>query len=195
LFEGEVRKLEIHSQRQNIARSLHDGYVQALAGVNLRLGTSRELLARGNVGEASHELEELQRGVAREYDEVRSYLRGLAGIDQSVRRSAPLGGGADPTFQLDAMYTGSAQVGEHLLQIMLEGLRNAQRHAKADNVIVSLIETREMTLLKIDDNGMGFSDADKAPWSIVSRVKELGGSMTLSEVEGSTSLTIELPNT
>jgi len=193
-FENEMRKLEIRSQRQTIARSLHDGYVQALAGVNLRLGTSRELIARGQVEEAANALEELQSGVAREYDEVRTYLRSLAGIDQKVRRSAPLASGANPIFQIDAMYNGTAQVGEHLLQIMLEGLRNAQRHANADKVIVSLIETNEMTLLKIDDNGVGFTDADKAPWSIVSRVKELGGNMTLSEIEGSTSLTIELPH-
>ena len=43
LFEAQVRELETRAERQSIARSLHDGYVQALAGVNLRLETCRAL--------------------------------------------------------------------------------------------------------------------------------------------------------
>ena len=46
LFEAEVRELETRTERHSIARSLHDGYVQALAGVNLRLETCRALLNR-----------------------------------------------------------------------------------------------------------------------------------------------------
>jgi len=37
LFEAHLHELETRAERQSIARSLHDGYVQALAGVNLRL--------------------------------------------------------------------------------------------------------------------------------------------------------------
>jgi signal transduction histidine kinase len=37
LFEAHVHELETRAERHSIARSLHDGYVQALAGVNLRL--------------------------------------------------------------------------------------------------------------------------------------------------------------
>src|SRR5258708_32673495 len=46
LFETEVRELETRAERQSIARSLHDGYVQALAGVNLRLEICRAPLNR-----------------------------------------------------------------------------------------------------------------------------------------------------
>lgn len=64
-FEARMRELETKAARQTIARSLHDGYVQALAGVNLRLETCRELLAREQAMDAMAELTELQRGVAR----------------------------------------------------------------------------------------------------------------------------------
>ena len=47
VLESRIRELESASQRERIARSLHDGYMQALAGVNLRLETCRELLRRG----------------------------------------------------------------------------------------------------------------------------------------------------
>ncbi len=45
-FEERVRELETRAERHSIARSLHDGYVQALAGVNMRLQTCRELMRR-----------------------------------------------------------------------------------------------------------------------------------------------------
>ena len=89
LFEAQVRELETRAERQSIARSLHDGYVQALAGVNLRLETCRALLNRNRPQDALLEITDLQTGVAREYDAVRIYLRSLAGIEQGPARSSP----------------------------------------------------------------------------------------------------------
>src|SRR2546425_850678 len=81
VLESRIRELEAASQRERIARSLHDGYVQALAGVNLRLATSRELLRRGQNEEAFVELTELQAGVNREHDELRAYIRSLVDLE------------------------------------------------------------------------------------------------------------------
>src|SRR5206468_2725146 len=81
ILESRIRELEAASQRERIARSLHDGYVQALAGVNLRLGTCRELLRRGETAEVFAELTELQAGVNREHDQIRSYVRSLTDRD------------------------------------------------------------------------------------------------------------------
>src|SRR5262249_13337583 len=46
-LESKLRALEAAAQREHIARSLHVEYVQALAGVSLRLETCRQLLHRG----------------------------------------------------------------------------------------------------------------------------------------------------
>ena len=89
-FEARVRELESRAERLTIARSLHDGYVQTLAGVNLRLETSRALLQRRQPALALSELTELQTGVAREYDSVRSYIRSLVEIDQRMRCRSPM---------------------------------------------------------------------------------------------------------
>src|SRR5207249_10069188 len=78
ILESRIRELEAASQRERIARSLHDGYVQALAGVNLRLATSRELLRRGQNEEAFVELTEHPAGVMREHVDLRAYIRSLA---------------------------------------------------------------------------------------------------------------------
>src|SRR6266436_587207 len=50
--EARLREFETKTERETIARSLHDGYVQALAAVNLRLESCRELLSRGQSEDA-----------------------------------------------------------------------------------------------------------------------------------------------
>jgi signal transduction histidine kinase len=43
-FETRLRALEAAAEREAIARSLHDGYIQALAGISLRLESCRDML-------------------------------------------------------------------------------------------------------------------------------------------------------
>lgn len=190
IFAARVHELEKRTQRFTIARSLHDGYVQALAGVNLRLEACRELLARGRVEETLGQLRELQTGVAREYDGVRAYIRSLAGLGNNGghERSAPV----DPQCRLQAAFAGRGLTGEHLLQMMLEGLRNARRHGTAHRVDINLAGTDDEILLTIEDDGVGFVDTPIKPWAIASRVAELGGHLTVTSGGGATRLTIEM---
>ncbi|HZC46580.1 MAG TPA: histidine kinase [Candidatus Acidoferrum sp.] len=192
LFEAQVRELETRAERQSIARSLHDGYVQALAGVNLRLETCRALLNRNRAQDALLEITDLQTGVAREYDAVRIYLRSLAGIDQgpAVELAAR---NSDPSFEVQAAFSGRSLLGEHILQIMLEGLRNARSHGMANFVKIEAHETGGKVSITIEDDGVGFSDSSSRPWAIASRVAELAGHMSMHS-DGSTRLQIELPN-
>jgi two-component system sensor histidine kinase DesK len=191
LFEAQVRELETRAERQSIARSLHDGYVQALAGVNLRLETCRALLNRNRPQDALLEITDLQTGVAREYDAVRIYLRSLAGIDQG--RSAELSARTDPSFEVRADFSGRSLLGEHILQIMLEGLRNARSHGLANLVRIDVHESNDKVSITIEDDGVGLSDSSSRPWAIASRVAELEGQMSMHS-DGSTRLLIELPN-
>jgi signal transduction histidine kinase len=191
LFEAEVRELETRAERQSIARSLHDGYVQALAGVNLRLETCRALLNRNRPQDALLEITDLQTGVAREYDAVRIYLRSLAGID---REPAELVARiSDPGFEMRAAFSGRSLVGEHILQIMLEGLRNSRSHGMANLVKIDVHEVDHKVSITIEDDGVGLSDSSSRPWAIASRVAELQGHMSMHS-DGRTRLQIELPN-
>ena len=83
-FEARVRELETTEERHSIARWLHDGYIQALATANLRLSGCRQLLKKGEVSSALGQLTQLQDGVAREYDEVRSYVRSLVDLEGTL---------------------------------------------------------------------------------------------------------------
>ena len=171
-----IRALEAEAQREQIARSLHDGYVQALAGINLRLESARELVRRGMPGDALAELTDLQIGVNREHDELRSYIRSLVDIEAS---GASFAGADDARMSVRTDFYGSAAFVEHVLLIMLEGTRNVRRHARAKAAAVAARMQDQELVLTIDDDGVGFRDDATPPWSMVSRVAECGGEMTL----------------
>lgn len=191
-FEERVRELETRAERHSIARSLHDGYVQALAGVNMRLQTCRELIGRDRPKDALAELTALQTGVAHEYDEVRAYIRELAGVDES-RATEMLAPIPDPRFKVCMKFAGHSTTGEHLLQIMLEALRNARRHGMPRSISIDVSGVEGKLLITIDDDGVGFVESANPPWAIASRVAELGGHLTVNN-NGSTRLQIEMPN-
>ncbi|HVN27091.1 MAG TPA: histidine kinase, partial [Candidatus Binataceae bacterium] len=61
-LEKAVRELETEQQRHQIARALHDGYIQALATVNLQLDTCRKLLKSQRLEDATLMVEDIQTG-------------------------------------------------------------------------------------------------------------------------------------
>jgi signal transduction histidine kinase len=171
-----IRRLEANAERARIARSLHDGYAAALAGVNLRLETCRELSRRGMHEKALAEMTDLQKGVNREHDELRAYIRSLLQIDPSAG-STDSEHGASVAVQ--AELRGSAALVEHVLSIMLEGTRNIRRHASARSASIAARMAGGDLMISIDDDGVGFHADAVPPWSIVSRVSECGGEVTL----------------
>jgi signal transduction histidine kinase len=191
-FEERIRELESTAERQSIARFLHDGYAQGLAGINLRLETCRTLLQRDRPVEALGEVTELQSGVAREFDDVRAYIRSLAEVAEApTREVAPV---ADPRVHLRAVLTARGSVLEQVLPIVLEGLRNTRRHGQARAATIDVAEDVNTVRITIQDDGIGFERAATPPWSIASRVAECGGRLTIAgpDTPGA-HLEIELP--
>jgi len=173
--ERRMRRLEAGFERARIARSLHDGYAQALAGVNLRLGTCRELSRQGRHTEVVDELTELQEGVNREHDVLRSYIRSLVDLEATPATEEAT---RMTRFSVRADFAGSATCVEHVLHIMLEGARNIRRHAHARSAEIVVETVADELVVRIDDDGIGFQDGAERPWSIASRVAELGGRLS-----------------
>jgi signal transduction histidine kinase len=175
-LERQVRELERTAQRERIARSLHDGYAQALAGVNLRLETCRKMLRLRRTDDALQELTDLQASVNREHDELRAYIRSLVDLDVSP----PVAGGPDATrFDVRADFCGSTRRIEHVLQIMLEGARNVGRHARATRARIRVDSLADKIRITVEDDGVGFPAGAPVPWSIASRAAELNGDVQL----------------
>jgi signal transduction histidine kinase len=189
ILESKLRALEAATQREHIARSLHDEYVQALAGVNLRLETCRQLLHRGQSDRALVELTELQAGVNREHDEIRTYIRSLVDREATPGRRPAAAG---TRFRVRAQFDGSLRLVEHALQIMLEGARNVALHAEADSSAITVEGLGGEITITIDDDGVGFPSGAPAPWAIASRAAELGGSVQVGDHPGG-HVTVLLP--
>jgi signal transduction histidine kinase len=192
-YEDRLREFQAQAERHSIARLLHDSYVQSLAGVNLRLESCRELLRRGRGDEASRELGELQIGVRRQFDEVREYLRSLAGVE-GKNSNQFADACADPEVTISGAFNSSSRLSERILQIMLEGVRNARKHARASAVQIDTSESAERVLITIVDDGVGFPPLAKAPWTIASHVAETGGRLSFNK-NGPARLQIEIPKT
>jgi signal transduction histidine kinase len=165
--------------------------VQSLAGVDLRLQTCRELIRRGRAEDAATELLALQTGVEREYDEVRRYIRSLAGIAATPSQSSidPV----DPIVTLKLAIEVRSPLAERILKIALEGLYNARKHSRARAVEISAMQDANEAVITISDDGVGFLEPDNPPWTIASHVAESGGRLNISG-DGSTRLEVAIPS-
>jgi len=193
---GEVAVLE---ERNRIARDLHDGYIQSLAAIDLRLAVCQHLLQK-DPDRVEHELEELHQVVAIGNREVRHYLTVLRG---ERREPEDLGSTLDrlaaefsirERLQVHISHPGTAlrlppTTLYELTQIIREALQNAVRHGRATQAVVKLAARPTHVYLVVRDNGRGFEssngsiDADgflapsRTPWSIRDRAAALGASL------------------
>jgi len=179
-LQDEMRQLEATEQRHRIARDLHDNFAQALGGINLRLeGYRREL--RINPGaNLLTDLTELQDSIKRELDELRGYTRSLAGVEVTPSTTQAEVG---TRLRVRAELTGSPDLVEHILQIAREGISNVRRHAQARSATIEIRTDDGQVHVSIEDDGVGF-EAHTAPWSIASRVKEIGGRIDVVPTPG-----------
>ncbi|MGZ6241680.1 MAG: sensor histidine kinase [Candidatus Binataceae bacterium] len=191
-FETRLRALEAAAEREAIARSLHDGYIQALAGISLRLESCRDMLTSHQPAEALTEIKEIQTVVDRQYDEVREYVRSLAHAD--VRPRSPRLEDFNTQFRIQALFAGTGLMIEHIMQIVLEGVRNTQRHSHARVAAINVQQVGEAIRVTIDDDGVGFPDSMNPPWTIASRVAESGGRVVIGTAGPGAHLEIAIPS-
>jgi len=198
-LQAKAEEVAVLEERARIARDLHDGFIQALAGIDLRVEACKLHLQR-DPGRVPRALDELHQAVDHGYREVRHYLTVLrtasreahdfgSTLDRlaaefSIRErlrvylSRPP---ADPGLPTSTAY--------ELTQIVREALHNAVRHGRATQAVVKLAARPSHVYLVVRDNGRGFAngngsiDADgflapaSAPWSIRERATALGGSL------------------
>jgi len=189
-----VREMEAATERQAIARSLHDGFMQALAGISMRLETCCDMLGENQAQEALAEIKEIQTGVDLEYDGIRHYIRALAKAGQDSVIVAP--GLSNTEFRVETAFVARGMLTEHIIQILLEGIRNTRQHAKAKSAEIRVEESGGMIRMVIEDDGVGFADLEARPWTIASRVAEFGGRIAIkSERPAGAYVEIELPRT
>lgn len=190
-LELEVGDIRAAEDRLRIARDLHDGCAQVFAAVNLQLDNCCDMLRRGRVAEVIDQLGDLRSSVNSEHDELRGYLRSLAGLGYAPSAD---GRPADTHFSVDVSIKGSGELVEQVSRIIREGITNVRRHAQASYAAVRAENVGRYVRVTIDDDGVGFEGGAARPWSISTRVEELGGSLDILRDRGpGAHLDINLP--
>ncbi len=171
LIDQKQRRLDAiisaqETERSHIARDLHDGAVQTLTGIKMRL---QALMSKGQVPASAQD--ELKRTVA-EMDAASAEVRaishrmmpralaeaglpaaiddmlgltlGRAGILYTFDRLLPQGARFDPKVELV------------LFRMAQELVNNVLRHAQATEVNVQLRQAQGALTLLVEDNGRGF---------------------------------------
>jgi len=200
-LQEKAEEVAVLEERARIARDLHDGFIQALAGIDLRVEAAKLLLQK-DPGRVPKALEDLHAAVDSGYREVRHYLTVLR---SASRQANDLGSTLD---RLAAEFAIRERLRVHmarpshdpglpastayeLTQIVREALHNAVRHGHATQAVVKLATRPSHVYLVVRDNGCGFPSGNgaidpdgflrpaAAPWSIRERTAALGGSLAV----------------
>lgn len=187
---------------RRISADLHDGPTQLLGFAILRL----EAIRKGNGREDDEAL--VRRSVNEAIDEIRDICRdlrlpeleNLSGRDVALRaiQSHEFHSGVkvqSELFEIDAQTHGAKICIYRFLQ---ETLSNATRHAGATLIRASVRQSDAGVVVRVEDNGVGFTPRPETPGLGLSglgeRIASLGGNMEITaNPDGGTSVRMVLP--
>jgi two-component system nitrate/nitrite sensor histidine kinase NarX len=175
-LHAEVETLAIHTERERLAREMHDGLAQVLGYVNTKAQAVKELLKSGQADVAVQHMEQLEVAAQETYDDVREAILALG----TNGRNRPL---LDLLREYVARFSEMSDIpaelvveGEpttfkpgvevQLLRIVQESLANVRKHAQAGHVQVKFTFGPTGCRLAIEDDGRGFEPGSTArgPW-------------------------------
>jgi signal transduction histidine kinase len=202
--------------RQDLARDLHDGPVQRLAGMAMNIEVIRSAMDR-DMDQARHELEELDDLVRLTIKEARTMLfelrplvletQGVAAALESYAEQYEANHGIRVELELDeSMERMAPAVEQTMFSVMQEAMGNVRKHAAVKLVRVSLRPDGDNVVGVVADSGKGFDvaatqesyDKRKAQSlglvNMVERAERVGGQVKLDSVVGrGTTVTISVP--
>ena len=146
-LQAKAEEVAVLEERARIARDLHDGFIQSLAGIDLRAEACQDARSRSDAG--ARELDELQQTVERGYREVRHYLNVLRSSSreahdlhtalEQVAAEFSIRERLRVKLELPPEEPGlPPSTAYELTQIVREALRNAVRHGGAKDATVRL---------------------------------------------------------
>ncbi len=203
---------EAARERRRVAADLHDGPLQSAIALQMRLAAARSLSAQ-DPERALAELRELTDLAGAVVAELRAFQHSLSppaagsnDLSTLARRLAEdfaAVSGLEVRFQApEAPITAPPETCREVGQILREALVNVRKHARARRVTVALAEGAEII---VEDDGGGFPVSGRftleeleargaGPRSVMQRVRDLGGGLTLESRPGQGSrLAIKVP--
>lgn len=202
----EVEELAATTERNRLAREIHDGLGHYLTVVNVQIGAARTILDQ----DRRRALEHLSKAQALTQEGLAEVRRSVATLRASPTESRPLPQALDKLVEqwkaagLGARLTVSGivrplspQTNLTLYRAAQEALTNAAKHAHAYSVDVILdYSDRRLTQLSIKDDGIGSSNSEGGfgLLGVRERVQILKGSVRVRTITGNGfTLEVEVP--
>jgi two-component system NarL family sensor kinase len=183
------------SERRRIARDLHDGVVQDLAGTSFALSAA----ARDPVTdpEMARRLEPMAGSLRSNLRSLRSLLVEIYPPDlRADGLEAALGDlvataaaqGVRPVVEVYDMAGAPEDAVRMVWRVAQEAVRNALRHADATTLTIQVARTGDRLTLDVTDDGVGFDDEEVASGlglrSLRDLVAEVGGRLDVRSTPG-----------
>jgi ligand-binding sensor domain-containing protein/two-component sensor histidine kinase len=198
------------AERERIARTLHDTFLQTVQGLVLRVDAVAATLPpdAGARRQLEHVLDDASQAIGEGRDQLQDLRAGDAHVledvlaDAIARLEAAHGGGADlhVTGERRAL---RAPVADEIAEIGREALRNAFAHARAAHIRVTLDYARRALTLCVTDDGCGIPEpvrrdgARSGHWGLVGmreRAARIGARLDVaSGSREGTAVTLSVP--
>ena len=191
------------TERQRIARDLHDSVVQPYIGLRMGLAAIRHKLQTQQ--DVLADVDHLSQVISLEIDDLRHYLRGLKvpGTSRGVLVEA-LSRFADrfsdaTGIAVDLDVAHNVQLNDRLaaevFQLIAEAVSNARRHTESERIHLRIRPQPHLLIVEVEDQGTpDMTPQEFAPRSITERVAALGGHVRVRSTEqGGSIVRIQIP--
>lgn len=212
-YAARVEDLTLATERQRLARELHDTLAQGLAGLILQLEAIDKQLAHGRSERAqaitSQAMARARTTLAdarRAIDDLRAGGLNTDDLCEAVRAEAErftAATGIPCALDLAPPAPIPDDLREHALRAVAEALTNIARHARARQAQVRLAEVNGSLEVLVRDDGVGFdladADGQAGHYGLIGlreRARLVGGSMEVTSALGlGTTVALHLPLT
>lgn len=188
-------QLVVFTDRDRIARDLHDLVIQRLFAAGLSIQSLRRYTsagsAAGRIDAITYELDTTIRDLRNTIYSLRANTRESELLSSRILRTLQSGAKAlshaphlTLTGAVDA--TEDEVVVENLLAVITESLSNAVRHSGAERITVSVAVEDNALIMELADDGRGFKEPGSGHGlgNMVRRAAELNGSCTITSTPG-----------
>ncbi len=216
-LQQQLKQSALLEERMRVARDIHDGALQALAGVALEIETLLREPAKDNKATRARLLE-LQQSLVAEQRNLRNLVEQLRARDAGT---VPLSGSLTEGIEAlgrqlarrrslkvewspEGLESIPSKLSSDVYFLLQEALNNAARHAGASVARIGIEPDAESVTITVGDNGHGFpfkGHYDHAtlaalhvgPATLKERVASLGGRLSVDSTESGTKITMTLP--
>ena len=157
--------LTLQAERERMARELHDTLAQGVAGLVMQLEAIKAHQQQGQYPEAEQVVVRALSRARNTLKESRSAIEDLRNEDGNFQHTIEsllkeFRSAGQTTYTLNIDLTDEKKIPQdiqhHVRRVLHEALTNAQRHAQAKNVQLSLLQKDGTLVLTVQDDGVGF---------------------------------------